>query len=58
VNKDLQIQIDAIRSVDEDSEKVKSLILLKKTLWKDSKDVHESGRFLRSLTAWNGYSGK
>jgi hypothetical protein len=58
VNKDFQIQIDAIRSVDEESEKVKSLILLKKTPWKDSKDVHESERFLRSLTAWNGYSGK
>jgi len=58
VNKDLQIQIDVIRSVDEDSEKMKSLILLKKTLWNDSKDVHESERFLWSLTAWNGYSCK
>jgi hypothetical protein len=42
VNKTLQIQIDAIRSVDDDIEKVESIIVQKKALLKESKDVHES----------------
>ena len=42
VNKTLQIQIDAIRSVDDDIEKVDSIIVQKKALLKESKDVHES----------------
>ncbi len=48
VNKTFQIQIDAIRSIN-DIEKVESIILQKKTLLKNSKDVHESDRFLAEL---------
>jgi hypothetical protein len=48
VNKTFQLQIDAIiRSVDDDIEKVESIILQKKTLLKNSKDVHEADRLSR-----------
>jgi hypothetical protein len=51
VNKTLQIQIDAIRSVevDYDIEEVESIILEKKALLKNSKDVHESKRLFAEL---------
>lgn len=51
VNKTLQIQIDAIRSVevDYDIEEVESIILKKKALLKESKDVHESERLFAEL---------
>src|SRR5919109_517999 len=48
VNKTFQIQIDAIRSVN-DMEKVESIILQKKALLKNSKDVHESDRLFAEL---------
>ena len=48
VNKTFQIQIDAIRSVD-DMEKVESIILEKKALLKNSKDVHESEKLFAEL---------
>jgi hypothetical protein len=48
VNSTFQIQIDAIRSVD-DIEKVESIIMQKKTLLKNSKDVHESERLYTEL---------
>jgi hypothetical protein len=50
VNKTFQLQIDAIRSVN-DMEKVESIILQKKTLLKNSKDVHESDRLFAELDA-------
>jgi hypothetical protein len=50
VNKTFQIQIDAIRSVN-DMEKVESIILQKKALLKNSKDVHESDRLFAELDA-------
>ena len=57
VNKRFQLQIDAIRSAD--IEKVESIILKKKVLLKNSKDVHESDRLFAELTARNGScSGK
>jgi hypothetical protein len=49
VNKIFQIQIDAIRSVNDDIEKVESIILQKKTLLKNCKDVHESDRLFAEL---------
>jgi hypothetical protein len=50
VNKTFQLQIDAIiRSVDGDIEKVESIILQKKALLKNSKDVHESDRLFAEL---------
>jgi hypothetical protein len=49
VNKTLQIQFDAIRSVDDDIEKVDSMILQKKALLKESKDVHEPDRLFAEL---------
>jgi hypothetical protein len=48
VNKTFQLQIDAIRSVD-DIEKVESLILQKKTQLKNSEDIHESERLLAKI---------
>ncbi len=50
VNKAFQLQIDAIRSVD-DIEKVESIISQKKTLLKNSKDVLESDRLFTELDA-------
>jgi hypothetical protein len=49
VNKTLQLQIDAIRSAADDLEKVESIILQKKTLLKNSKDVHESDKLFAEL---------
>jgi hypothetical protein len=48
VNSTFQLQIDAIMSVD-DIEKVESIILQKKALLKNSKDVHESDRLFAEL---------
>jgi hypothetical protein len=48
VNRTIQVQIDAIRSV-EDIEKVEFIILQKKALLKNSKDVHESDRLFAEL---------
>jgi hypothetical protein len=48
VNSTFQIQIDAIRSVD-DIEKVESIIMQKKSLLKNSKDIHESERLFDEL---------
>ena len=50
VNSTFQLQIDAIRSVDEhDIEKVEFMIKEKKALLKNSKDVHESDRLFAEL---------
>ena len=49
VNKTLQLRIDAIRSAADDLEKVESIILQKKTLSKNNKDVHESDRLFAEL---------
>ena len=49
MNKTLQLQIDAIRSAADDLEKVESIILQKKTLLKNSKDVHESDKLFAEL---------
>jgi hypothetical protein len=49
VNSTFQIQIDAIRSVDDDIEKVESIIVQKKALLKNSKDVHEADRLFAEL---------
>jgi hypothetical protein len=50
VNSTFQLQIDAIRSVDEDDiENVESIILQKKALLKNTKDVHESDRLFAEL---------
>jgi hypothetical protein len=47
VNSTFQLQIDAIRSAD--IEKVESIILQKKALLKNCKDVHESDRLFAEL---------
>ena len=49
VNRTFQLQIDAIRSVDGDIEKVEFIIKEKKALLKNSKDVHESDRLFALL---------
>jgi hypothetical protein len=48
VNTTFQVPIDAIRSVD-DMEKVEAIILQKKSLLKNSKDVYESDRLFAEL---------
>ena len=48
VNSTFQVQIDAIRSVD-DMEKVEFIIKEKKALLRYSKDVHESDRLFAEL---------
>ena len=48
MNSTFQLQIDAIRSID-DIEKVESIILQKKALLKNCKDVHESDRLFAEL---------
>lgn len=48
VNRTFQLQIDAIRSVD-DMEKVEFIIKEKKALLKNSKDIHESDRLFAEL---------
>ena len=50
VNSTFQLQIDAIRSVD-DIEKVEAIILHKKAILKNSKDIHESDRLFAELDA-------
>ena len=49
VNKTFQMQIDAIRSIEDDIENVESIILEKKALLKNTKDVHESDRLFAEL---------
>ena len=49
VNRTFQLQIDAIRSVDDDIEKVEFIIQEKKALLKNSKDVYESDRLFAEL---------
>ena len=53
VNSTFQVQIDAIRSVD-DVEKVEFIIKEKKALLKNSKDVHESDRLFAELDGLEG----
>jgi hypothetical protein len=50
VNSTFQLQIDAIRSVD-DMEKVDPIILERKAQLKNSTDVHESDRLFAQLDA-------
>jgi hypothetical protein len=49
VNKTFQLQIDAIRSVDNDIEKVETIISHKRNLLKNSKDVYETDRLFAEL---------
>jgi len=61
VNKIFQIQVaDAIRSVDDDIEQVESIIMQKKALLKNNKNIHDSDMLFAELDGleWNGFSGK
>ena len=49
INKTFQIQIDAIRSAANDLEKVESVILQKKALLKNSRDIPESEKLFEEL---------
>lgn len=49
VKSTFQLQIDAIRSVDDNIEQVESVNLQKKTILKNSEDVHESDRLFEEL---------
>ncbi|MFL6497847.1 MAG: hypothetical protein ACJ70U_03995 [Nitrososphaera sp.] len=49
INKTFQIQIDAIRSAANDLEKVEPVILQKKALLKNSRDIHESEKLFEEL---------
>ena len=48
VNNTFQVQIDAIRSID-DLDKVEAIIMQKKNQLKNTKDVHESDRLFAEL---------
>jgi hypothetical protein len=60
VSKTFQIQRDAIRSVDDDIEQVESIIMQKKALLKNNKNVHDLDMLFAELDGleWNGFSGK
>jgi hypothetical protein len=49
VNKTFQLPIEVIPSVDDDIEKVESIILQRRTLLKNSNDVCESDRLFAEL---------
>src|SRR5215211_5613276 len=49
MNKTFQLQIDAMRSAADDIEKVESIIMQKKALLKNSKDVYESDKLFAEL---------
>jgi len=49
VNKTFQLQIDAIRSVNYNIELIEPIILQKKALLKNSKDVHETDKLFAEL---------
>ena len=49
VNKTFQLQIEAISSVNDNIELIESIILQKRALLKNSKDVHESDRLFAEL---------
>ena len=51
INKTFQLQLDAIRSVNDDIEKVEFIIKEKKALLKNCKDVHETDRLFAELDA-------
>jgi hypothetical protein len=51
INSTFQLQIDAIRSAAQDLEKVEALIMQKKGLLKNSKDIQETDRLLAELEA-------
>ena len=59
VNSTFQLQIDAIKSVDDhDIEKVEFIIKEKKALLKNSNDVHESDRQFAELDGLEWLNGK
>jgi septal ring factor EnvC (AmiA/AmiB activator) len=49
INSTFQIQIDTIRSVTQDLEKVETTIAIKKAKLKNSKDVQEIDRFWQNF---------
>ncbi len=49
VNKTFPLQIAVIRFAADDLENVESIILQKKTVLKDSKDIHQSDRLFAEL---------
>ncbi len=51
LNSTFQIQIDAIRTAAQDLEKVEAIIMQKKELLKNSKDIKEMDRLLAELEA-------
>jgi uncharacterized FlgJ-related protein len=51
VNSTFQLQTDAVGSATDDIEKVETIMSQKKTLLKNSKDVHESDRLFVELDA-------
>jgi hypothetical protein len=54
LNSTFQIQIDTIRSAADDREKVESIIMQRKELLKNSKDIQETDRLLTELEALEG----
>lgn len=49
MNNKFQVQVDAIRSAANDIEKIEIIILQKKSLLKNSKDMYEADRLFAEL---------
>jgi hypothetical protein len=60
VNKMFQLQIEAIRSIDDDyaKDKVESIIKQKKALLKTAKMCMYLRGYLQSMKFWDGWGGK
>jgi hypothetical protein len=58
VNSTSQLQIDAIRSAADDLEKVEGIIMQKKELLKNSKEVRETDTLLAELEALDWLQGQ
>jgi hypothetical protein len=58
VNSTFQLQIDVIRSVGDDIEKIEFIISEKKELLKNCKDIHELDRLFAELDVLECCSGK
>jgi hypothetical protein len=58
VNNKFQVQVDAIRSAADDIEKIEIMILQKKSLLKNSKDVYEADRLFAELEGLESLQGQ
>ena len=58
MNNKFQVQVDVIRSAADDIEKIEIMILQKKSLLKNSKDVYEADRLFAELEGLEWLQGQ